>query len=209
MGVVLMEQFIDEVYSFLDVKGRTVVDIVANIGDSAMYFVLNGAQSVVALEPYPRLYRLAKHNLELNRCADEIVLINAGASGRDGEILLDTERGSFNSDLAEAENGVSIPLYGLETITRMFHLERCDSILKVDCEGSEYDVLLCSSPAILRRFERIQIEYHHGRERLIHKLRDSGFDVSFKEARYHSERHGRNPSVQEGYIFATRKRAEN
>src|SRR5437870_1089971 len=61
---------------------------------------------------------------------------------------------------------------------------------------------LCSSPAILQRFEKRLIEYHHGGERFINKLRDSGFNVSFKEARYCSERHGRK-SLQEGYIFAT------
>jgi len=38
------EKFIEGQYKWLDVKGRDVVDVDANIGDSAIYFALKGAK---------------------------------------------------------------------------------------------------------------------------------------------------------------------
>jgi hypothetical protein len=40
---IFKEQFIDEQYKWLNVKGKEVVDIGANIGDSAIYFAVNTA----------------------------------------------------------------------------------------------------------------------------------------------------------------------
>jgi hypothetical protein len=40
----IKEQFIEEQYEPVDVKGRDVLDIGASIGDSAIYFALNGAK---------------------------------------------------------------------------------------------------------------------------------------------------------------------
>ncbi len=37
--------------------------------------------------------------------------------------------------------------------------QRCD-LLKMDCEGSEYEILLGAEPALLDRIDRISIEYH-------------------------------------------------
>ena len=34
-----------------DVKGRDVIDVGANTGDTALYFILNGARKVIAVEP--------------------------------------------------------------------------------------------------------------------------------------------------------------
>ena len=47
------ENFIKEQYKWLDVEGKNVVDVGANIGDTAIYFALKGAKHVYAFEPYP------------------------------------------------------------------------------------------------------------------------------------------------------------
>ena len=48
-----------EEYGFLQVENETVIDIGANIGDSPIYFALNNAKNVIALEPYPYSYNIA------------------------------------------------------------------------------------------------------------------------------------------------------
>lgn len=62
------------------------------------------------------------------------------------------------------------------------------NFLKIDCEGSEYEILRSLEPAHWARIERVAIEYHdfgrgrHHRE-LIQILRDNGFDVEAVRSR--------------------------
>jgi hypothetical protein len=51
------------------------------------------------------------------------------------------------------------------------------SLLKLDCEGCEYGLILDANRETLRRFKRIIIEYHNGYENLCNKLREAGFFV--------------------------------
>ncbi len=203
MSTALVEQFVQEVYSFLNVNGKVVLDVGANIGDSAIYCVLNGAQKVIAIEPYPRLFELAKENIRLNACADKVFLLNAGVSEADGQIMVDPLAGNAQSDLVGGKSGLDIPLYPLDSIIEMFDLGS-DAVLKVDCEGCEYGIVLSTRTETLRRFERIQIEYHHGLQRLAEKLTKSGFHVSFTEGAHHFDAGTTIPNRYLGYVYATR-----
>jgi hypothetical protein len=54
--------------------------------------------------------------------------------------------------------------------------------LKIDCEGSEYEIVRSMDAAHWSRIERVVIEYHdYGRDRkhgeLVEVLRQNGFDV--------------------------------
>ena len=58
---VILENFIENQYDWLDAKDKKVVDIGANIGDTAVYFSkVKKAKKVMAFEPYPYSYNLAK-----------------------------------------------------------------------------------------------------------------------------------------------------
>jgi len=59
-----------------------VVDIGASIGDSSIYFALNGASYVIALEPYPYTFNLAVKNVKVNNLNDKIKILNAGYGGK-------------------------------------------------------------------------------------------------------------------------------
>ena len=58
-------------------RGRDVIDVGASVGDSALYFVLNGARKVIAVEPLPNVARCAEEHLKLNGVTDEVKVINA------------------------------------------------------------------------------------------------------------------------------------
>jgi len=85
----IKENFIDEQFKNLDVKGKDVVDIGANIGDSAIYFALKGAKHVYAFEPYHYSYEIAKRNIKLNNLEDRITLLSKGC-GKTGLITIST-----------------------------------------------------------------------------------------------------------------------
>ncbi len=190
-----------EDYNFLNVKNEIVIDIGANIGDSTLYFCINGAKKVIALEPYPYTFSIAKRNILNSPFKDKIELINAGY-GKDGIIKIDT---SFipnaSSDIKENDNGVPIPIFSLKTLIFKYNID--EGILKMDCEGCEYNILNEDIETI-RKFKMIQIEYHYGYERLYDYLSKAGFSVEYTSPKKVFNKSLSEPNLIVGYIYAKR-----
>ncbi|QXJ31883.1 FkbM family methyltransferase [Saccharolobus shibatae] len=72
----------------IDVKDREVVDIGANVGDSAIYFAAKGASRVYAFEPLPSIYEVASQNVKINNVQNKITLINAAVGSKEGKIKI-------------------------------------------------------------------------------------------------------------------------
>ncbi|MEM3830322.1 MAG: FkbM family methyltransferase [Conexivisphaerales archaeon] len=201
-GAGLDEIFINEEYNFLKVRGRVVVDIGANIGDTAIYFAIKGAKKVISLEPYPYTFALAIKNIQFSGFKDKIEIINAGY-GEDIRIKIDTSFTPDNSSvLRENENGPEINLYSLKTIVSEYGID--SGILKMDCEGCEYN-LLNEDDETIKKFAMIQIEYHYGYEKLVDKLKGCGFAVKYtKPKTFYSLSSSGSTTMTLGYIFAQR-----
>jgi FkbM family methyltransferase len=58
-------------YDYLDVKGKTVADIGAYLGDTTVLFARMGARHIHAYEPV--FYRLLERNLPLNNVINATV----------------------------------------------------------------------------------------------------------------------------------------
>lgn len=191
------------VYHTLPVKGKVVVDIGTNIGDSPIYFALSGAEKIIGLEPYPKNYEIARKNVELNNLSEKITILLAGCSSRIGYTFLDPAYTSGDSRLIDNfKNGIRIPLLTLEDLLKQYNLWHTRSILKMDCEGCEYETILSSADNILQKFSHIQIEYHYGYKNLKERLEDSGFNVSVTKPMIDLSY---NPRRIIGYIYAVRK----
>ena len=74
----------------------------------------------------------------------------------------------------------------------------------MDSEGCEYKSIITSSKETLRKFSRMQIEYHYGYNDLVNKLRKCGFKVSYTKPRLDYNRCASNPNMSVGYIYALR-----
>ena len=158
------------------VKGKTVIDIGANIGDTPIYFAVRGASKVIALEPYPKNYELAKKNIEANGFSDRIVILLAGCAAECGFITIDPNKSGIFSPLIKSKHGIRVPLLTLENILNENSISEC--VLKIDCEGCEYEIILSAPDCVLKHFSVIHIEYHYGYKDLKEKLEKSGFNVS-------------------------------
>ena len=201
----IKEQFLKESYSWLDVKGKDVVDIGANIGDAAIYFALKGAKHVYAFEPYPYSYNLAIKNTKLNSLQEKITILNEGCSGKERTIRIDKNYTNIGgTDLKKFDTGKEIKIMTLRDIIKRFNLKYL-SILKVDCEGCEYGVLLKAQNSDLRKFEQIMVEYHYGYLNLKKKLESAGFKVSKTFPRYLFNADAENKEMIIGYIYAERE----
>ena len=152
-------------YSFLPVREKEVIDIGANIGDSSIYFANRGAKYVIAVEPDRISYDYAVKNVAINGYSDTIKLILAACGSKDKFV---------------PENELQI--LTLKTLIKKY----CSypKILKVDCEGCEYDLILNASIDDLSKFSHIQIEYHFGYQNLKTKLEECGFEVTCTKPSY-------------------------
>ena len=201
---VIMEQFIEEQYNWLDVKGNDVIDIGANIGDSAIYFALKRAKHVYAFEPYPYSFNLASKNIKLNGLQNKITLLNEGCTEKEGSINIDANyQNTGSTDLKKFSKGKEIRLTTLANIIKRFNISSSAS-LKIDCEGCEYSILLKANNTDLRRFKQIQIEYHYGYLNLKKKLEAAGFKLSKTTTIFSLNNEAENKKMFVGFIYAER-----
>lgn len=143
-------------YSRIDVRGRQVIDVGAYVGDSPIYFALRGASRVVAVEPNPRAFLEMVDNLALNHLEEAVTPLNVGVS-YSGQSVKVSSSGVTGGEWAVASEGGSVPARTLAQLVRETGV-RTD-VLKMDCEGCEYDVILRDTD-IVARFERLVFEYH-------------------------------------------------
>jgi FkbM family methyltransferase len=184
----VLEVFIDGAYASLDCSGRVVVDAGANIGDTAIFFALRGAERVFALEPFRNLYLAGKENVSANNLADKVTFLNCALSSWDGTAPADPDSpgtiftrfeaadgGAGNHPSKKAGRAEGIPVLTLKRLTESYGI--ADAVLKMDCEGAEYAILLNSDVETLRVFSQMLLEFHYGYLDLAEKLESAGFKV--------------------------------
>jgi len=158
----IFETYIVEQYT-TEIEGE-VVDIGANIGDSAIYFALKGASHVYAFEPLPSVYEVALENIKINSLGNKITLINAAVGSKEGKVKVPSninteESGGF---YIKNQGDVEVPRFSLNRINTM---TRNPYLLKMDCEGCEADVIFSSE----LDFNKIFVESHQGITKIPHK----------------------------------------
>ncbi|MGH9927192.1 MAG: FkbM family methyltransferase, partial [Nitrososphaeraceae archaeon] len=174
----LFNIFYEKDYDFLPVKDRVIIDIGANIADSSIYFAMTGAKKVIALEPFPKNFEVAQKNITLNGFTDKIELLNAGCcGGHNKDIILDASANGVGCQTMKSSMGSNIHFFTLGELIDKYNIDS-PAILKVDCEGCEYDIIFSNSNTVLHKFSHIQIEYHHAFRDLKKHLIGRSFAVS-------------------------------
>jgi FkbM family methyltransferase len=178
----LKETFMEELYGYFDLKGKTVLDIGAFIGDTALYFALKGACKVVAYEPVPLLYEMAKENIQLNDQEDTVQIVNAAIGNTGGTIKLNYDEQLPGQttifDYYKQLNvlhpkNIEAKLVSFSSVVNMLgHV----NVLKIDCEGAEWEIIpYAISQHTLDRVDSILMEVHWGKIEnmiaLLHKAR--------------------------------------
>lgn len=150
------EIYIEEIYKFdFENQTPTILDCGANIGLSCLYFKSLFPNAMIkAFEADPEIAKTLKLNLERNHVNDIEIINKAVWIHNQGiEFSIDgADGGSINS----SENKIKVASIQLKE-----YLKTIDeiSLLKIDIEGAEYDVLKdCSNE--LNHVRNIFIEYH-------------------------------------------------
>lgn len=176
-AVCIFETFFHRIHDVAGLRGATVIDVGAWVGDSALRFASLGASKVFAVEPDPVNFQGLIENVELNiPFKNKIEALNLALGT--GEVL------RFKRDYVYSGNPSAYYLLGgevfevksvtLEELLDSLGLEGAD-YLKVDCKGCEH--VMFKDPSVFKKFLTIKIEYTSNPMRLISILREQGFRV--------------------------------
>jgi len=181
------ETFLDQFYTRYGTNIESdwiIVDIGAAIGEFTVYAAQRApAGEVYAYEPNPQSFALLQENIMLNKLSN----VQAFCVG------VWDQAGAMQLNLAQqAETAIAeIPVITFDQLVR----DSVDSVidlLKLDCEGAEYAILMGASAKSLARVQRIVMEYHdldaeHEHSHLVHLLEGNGFSVRLHANPVHAE----------------------
>jgi len=149
------------------------IDVGANCGEYSQALLRAGAAAIIAFEPHPATFQelavLERRNPE------RLFAVNLGLADAEGELEL---LWGSNSQLASfSEEVLAIGYVGACNINRTtvrvttldafmadagrHHTEREITLLKIDTEGFEYEVLAGARATLARRPRFVQIEFNH------------------------------------------------
>ena len=152
------ELFTNAVYGVdtVDVRGKQVVDVGGNIGMFAMLCVEKGASTVVCVEAQPVIYNTGL--LNWIKPYPMIIPLNYAVTDVDGQQVH-----ILNQHVASrvgGDHGDLVETITLKSLLQQENLLGDDLVLKLDCEGSEFDILMGTDVSTIRRFRVIFVEIH-------------------------------------------------
>ncbi len=185
----------------------TVVDIGAAIGEFTIDTALKMTDGMVhAFEPNPGSINILRQNTRANYL-NRVTTYNLGVWSTAGEIPLkflnDEPLQAVSGDnnvIADQVKETTIEVITLKELVFEKVGQKID-LMKLDCEGAEYEILLGQEPETFRQISRIIMEYHDLDERKNYRtlskvLEVYGYQVTRRENPVHADL---------GYLYAIRK----
>ncbi len=156
------------------IKGRTVLDIGANIGNHTLYYLNEcNAQLVYSFEPVDDVFQFLKKNIEVNHLSDKVHLVNAAVGSEKGKatVMNSNPHDSGITQVSMAEDGIisvlSIDEMGIESNI---------GLVKIDVEGFEIEALRGMLKILRRDLPFIMIEiWDSNLEKATSMLTDIGY----------------------------------
>lgn len=168
-----------------------IVDIGGHIGSFSIMASRKAARGkVFTYEAFEGTYRQLAKNLADNR-ATNVQAFNTAISDKVGETTFfvntmnQAQNSLYKESFSEAGEKHIVKTIQLQNVFTDNSISQCN-LMKVDCEGAEYDILFSGKDA-LKNVERIVLEYHeptaeqlakgYNPQSLENLLRESGFAV--------------------------------
>lgn len=156
-------------------KNSIVVDIGANIGTFSIFAANSvGNVKVFAYEPMEETYLALKEHVKINNLQQKITPYNLGISAKKEKRKLYLADQAISHALyqkSEDQNYIIINCISIKDIFESNNLEKID-VLKIDCEGAEYEILLNTPIEFLKRINHIRGEFEINKKY-------KNFDISY------------------------------
>ncbi len=149
-------------------SGAVVIDIGANAGYFTLFVasLLENAR-VFSFEPIPVNYAQLKRHRDLND-SRQIKCFPQAVAGQMGELSLAfdssdsfTTSATIFTQTDTQREYIKVPCLTLRQVMDENNINKCD-LLKMDCEGAEYDILYNCPQEYLQRIDQIAMEVHRG-----------------------------------------------
>lgn len=140
---------------FHNLKGEVFVDIGTAVGVAAVILgKLNPESTVLCFEPYPPSYETIKKNVELNGLTNVVVYNLAVSNASDTILKLNVCPHMSGANSTQTYIDTFKQYYGVDNIVEVNSISFDDIIrnhgitsiklLKIDCEGAEFDIIYSS-----------------------------------------------------------------
>jgi FkbM family methyltransferase len=148
---------------FVGIKNKTIFDIGANHGLATIILAKQNPESTIySFEPNPHIFNLLKTNVEANNLTNVILTNKAVHSDKNLKLIKHplcsgASIMGVNKEKMDAYYNVQNPIYGKTTLEELsidtisideilveFKIKNIH-LLKIDCEGSEYDIFTTSN----------------------------------------------------------------
>ena len=187
----IKETFIDRFYERYGTAledGWRIIDIGAGIGEFTLFAAIEHPNSFVyAFEPFPQSFKLLQENVRLNNTVN-VELFSEAIGAVTGSLTLDMTGSeplqTRSVDYAESSllnDRLIVQSLSLSDVFDQLSIDKCD-LLKLDCEGAEYQILFNAPENVFTRVQRIIMEYHdniedYQHDELVAYLTNKGFNV--------------------------------
>ena len=154
-------------------EGDIVIDIGANVG---MVSILLAKKfpflKIYSFEPLKENYDNFIKNIELNNIPKGVITAENKAVTKDGRLITMSinsanKGGSSTTDVISinsimTEENSQVESITLEEIFNKYNINKL-KLLKIDCEGSEYEILYNTDTNLLKNIENLRGEFHENK----------------------------------------------
>lgn len=188
-------------------KEKYIIDIGANIGAFSVYIGKKYPQSkLFCYEPDEKNFTKLVENLQINSIDNAVFYRKAVGKSQGIVKLFSDENGRFgtvgSSTVKKGPKEMQVDEITLEGIFEKNCIINCD-LLKLDCEGAEYDILMSTKKETFEKIKLISLEYHniinHNGDELKKFLESLGFTVKLVPDSHNNKY---------GFIYAQRNNME-
>lgn len=200
------EVFFTDDYRFDDIRSTVlsysdspvIIDVGSNVGYlSAFSFTRFPKAKVISVEPLPKNLSLLKHNRQLNTSFDWSVFEGVLA-GEDGEFGIQFDNSDDYSTSAsmygldDGADSLTVKSLKLNSLLAQHGISKVH-ILKLDCEGAEYDILYSLNAEDLNRMAFVTMETHQidtekmNRDAILSWFQENGWNTQFVRSKVLAE----------------------
>lgn len=150
-----------------------MIDAGAYIGDTSAYFLSRfPSLKVIALEPNPPTYEMAKQNLK--PYGERVTLLQKGLYSNEQVLCFSGEQ----TGASITKSGFKIDCTTILSLLGQYSIPRVD-VLKMDVEGAEEAIFLANPESWLGRIDLLILEIHapHIKSLVSHVLNKNGFSM--------------------------------
>lgn len=160
-----MRDMLKRDYTKIPSNPKTVIDIGAHIGMFSLAAIRSGAEKIYAFEPEASNFEILCHNMKINGFEKRVTCVNKGV-GKAGKakLYIHPFNGGGSSTYTldnrlDVNNYQIVDLISISDVFDNYNIRYCD-VLKLDCEGSERDILNDLDEDFISKIGQISVEIH-------------------------------------------------